>query len=102
MFTKVYCRTYFPKANVRACITPWMRPCGIFHAIHRYLECGGDRTIISELLPVLRSIFEHHVRGTLFGIHVDAADGLLAAGQEGYQLTWMDATYGISRRQTSE
>lgn len=62
-----------------------------FHAIHRYVERSGDRAILDELLPVLRSIFEHHVRGTSFGIHVDPADGLLSAGQEGYQLTWMDA-----------
>lgn len=62
-----------------------------FHAIHRYIERSGDRAVLDELFPVLKSIFEHHVRGTLFGIHVDPADGLLAAGQEGYQLTWMDA-----------
>ena len=29
--------------------------------------------------------------GTRFGIGVDPADGLLAQGAEGYQLTWMDA-----------
>ena len=31
------------------------------------------------------------MRGTRFGIHVDPADGLLAQGAAGYQLTWMDA-----------
>ena len=36
-------------------------------------------------------IVEHHLRGTKFSIHVDPNDGLLAQGQEGYQLTWMDA-----------
>jgi predicted glycogen debranching enzyme len=37
------------------------------------------------------SIFEHHLNGTLFGIRVDPADGLIRQGEEGYQLTWMDA-----------
>ena len=34
---------------------------------------------------------DHHLRGTRFGISVDPQDGLLRQGQEGYQLTWMDA-----------
>ncbi|HET6882729.1 MAG TPA: amylo-alpha-1,6-glucosidase, partial [Pirellulales bacterium] len=46
------------------------------------------------LLPMLRTSIEHHQRGTRFGIHVDPADGLLAQGQPGYQLTWMDAKVG--------
>ena len=34
------------------------------------------------------------MRGTRFGIGVDPQDGLLSQGQEGYQLTWMDAKVG--------
>ena len=34
------------------------------------------------------------MRGTKFNIHVDPEDGLLVQGQEGYQLTWMDAKMG--------
>ena len=62
-----------------------------FHAINRYLELTGDRTILRHTLPKLLDIVDHHVRGTRFGIHVDAGDGLLAQGAPGYQLTWMDA-----------
>jgi predicted glycogen debranching enzyme len=62
-----------------------------FHAIHRYLQSTGDRATLRQLLPKLKSIFDHHVRGTRFGIGVDPADGLLRQGAEGYQLTWMDA-----------
>ena len=40
---------------------------------------------------MLQSIIEHHLAGTHFNIHVDPADGLIAAAAEGYQLTWMDA-----------
>ena len=62
-----------------------------FHAIHRYLLATDDRATLRQLMPKLKSIFEHHMKGTRFGIAVDPADGLLHQGQEGYQLTWMDA-----------
>jgi predicted glycogen debranching enzyme len=62
-----------------------------FHALHRYLVATGDRSTLRQLLPKLMSIVEHHLHGTLFGIGVDPADGLIKQGQEGYQLTWMDA-----------
>ena len=62
-----------------------------FHAIDRYVRCTGDRLTLSLLYPTLKSIVDHHVRGTRFGIHVDERDGLLAQGAPGYQLTWMDA-----------
>ncbi len=65
-----------------------------FHALHRYTELTGDRATLKLLLPKLVDIVDHHMRGTRFGIGVDPADGLLRQGQEGYQLTWMDAKVG--------
>ena len=62
-----------------------------FHAIDRYLEYTGDRSILRRVLPKLMDIVECHLRGTHFGIHVDQEDGLLTQGAQGYQLTWMDA-----------
>ena len=62
-----------------------------FHALHRYVEVTGDRHTLVRTLPKLESIVEHHLRGTRFGLGVDPADGLLVQGEEGYQLTWMDA-----------
>jgi predicted glycogen debranching enzyme len=62
-----------------------------FHAIHRYVTATGDRGTLRQLFPKLKSIFECHMKGTRFGIGVDRADGLLRQGEEGYQLTWMDA-----------
>jgi predicted glycogen debranching enzyme len=62
-----------------------------FHAVHRYLVATGDRSTLRQLLPTLKSIVDHHVTGTRFGIGVDPADGLVRQGEEGYQLTWMDA-----------
>jgi predicted glycogen debranching enzyme len=65
-----------------------------FHALNRYLERTKDRNTLESLLPVLIDIVEHHLRGTKFNIHVDRNDGLLAQGEAGYQLTWMDAKIG--------
>ena len=58
------------------------------------MEYTGDRTTLRLLLPKLVDIVDHHMRGTRFGIGVDPADGLLRQGQQGYQLTWMDAKVG--------
>jgi predicted glycogen debranching enzyme len=65
-----------------------------FHAIDRYLRVTGDRRTLIKLLPILRDVLEHHMRGTRFGIHVDPNDGLMSQGAPGYQLTWMDAKAG--------
>ncbi len=62
-----------------------------FHAIQRYLLATDDRATLRQLMPKLKSIFDCHMKGTRFGIGVDANDGLLRQGEEGYQLTWMDA-----------
>jgi predicted glycogen debranching enzyme len=62
-----------------------------FHALDRYLAYTGDRETLRLLLPLLEDIVKAHVRGTSFGIGMDADDGLLRQGQEGFALTWMDA-----------
>jgi len=65
-----------------------------FIAAQRYLERSGDEAFVRDtLLPVLRDIVAWHERGTRHNIHVDD-DGLLTAGSEGDQLTWMDAKVG--------
>jgi len=69
--------------------TLWM-----FWAAHKYLQYTKDRTfILSELLRPFQEIVDWHVRGTRYGV-VAADDGLLCAGEEGTQLTWMDAKVG--------
>jgi predicted glycogen debranching enzyme len=65
-----------------------------FHALGRYLKYSEDRSTLRLLLPTLVDIVERHLSGTKFNIHVDHEDGLLAQGEEGYQLTWMDAKMG--------
>jgi len=62
-----------------------------FHALDRYVRATGDDATLRLILPRLNEIVDHHLRGTRFGIGVDPVDGLLRQGEEGYQLTWMDA-----------
>ena len=64
------------------------------HAVAEYARATGDERLVDDLLPTLRDIVEAHVAGTRFGIGVDPADGLLWAGEPGFQLTWMDAKAG--------
>jgi predicted glycogen debranching enzyme len=65
-----------------------------FVAIYRYVQTTQDRSfILNEILPVLKDIIDYHFKGTLYNIKV-AEDGLLYAGENGQQLTWMDAKVG--------
>jgi len=66
--------------------TLWM-----FAAVERLAEGTGSLATARGLFPMLSDIVAWHVRGTRYGIGVDLADGLLRAGEEGAQLTWMDA-----------
>ncbi len=68
-------------------------------AVHEYLEAAAaagrpaparDRTALGR---AVQDILAGHVRGTRYGIKA-ADDGLLAAGEPGVQLTWMDAKVG--------
>lgn len=65
-----------------------------FIACYRYQQSSGDLAFIEhEMLPVFRTIVDWHEKGTFYHIHVDT-DGLLYAGEDGVQLTWMDAKVG--------
>ncbi|MBI5928931.1 MAG: glycogen debranching enzyme family protein [Chloroflexi bacterium] len=63
----------------------------------------ADMALIEALYPVLREAIDWYFKGTRFHIHVDAADGLLFAGEKtikseksstATQLTWMDVKIG--------
>ena len=62
-----------------------------FEAIRAYYAATGDGDLVRDLFPVLAEIIAWHQRGTRYNIHLDPTDGLLHAGAEGVQLTWMDA-----------
>ncbi len=60
-------------------------------AIRRYFAATGDVSLMAELYPAMKSIIAWHIRGTRYNIRMDEDDALLYAGEEGMQLTWMDA-----------
>lgn len=62
-----------------------------FQAIRSYFDATKDKDLLQRLFPKLSDIIDWHHKGTRYGIKVDPADGLLSGGQDGVQLTWMDA-----------
>ena len=66
--------------------TLWM-----FQALAAYLRASGDWHFIASHLDAIESVIDWHVRGTRHNIHMDERDGLLAGGEEGIAVTWMDA-----------
>jgi len=63
-------------------------------AVRAYHAATRDAGLVKALFPVLADMIGWHVKGTRYGIGVDAADGLLRAGEPGVQVTWMDAVVG--------
>jgi predicted glycogen debranching enzyme len=68
-------------------------------AVHEYLEAmgaAGERLAVADLRRLrdaVEAILSGYAAGTRYGIRADG-DGLLAAGEPGVQLTWMDAKVG--------
>jgi predicted glycogen debranching enzyme len=62
------------------------------HAACEYLRLSGDRPGFGgQIQSACLDIVEAYRGGTDFGIGMDPADGLVTAGDESTQLTWMDA-----------
>lgn len=60
-------------------------------AVQRYADAGGDAGLVAqELVPALAGIAHAYQEGTELGLAVDAA-GLLRAGRDDLNATWMDA-----------
>ncbi|MBS1717884.1 MAG: glycogen debranching enzyme family protein [Armatimonadetes bacterium] len=69
--------------------TLWMA-----NAMYALLQAEWDIAFANECLEILHDVVDWHFKGTLYGIKVDPQDGLLTQGQDGLQLTWMDAKVG--------
>lgn len=64
----------------------------LLHGATEYARLSGDAPGFRDLLlPACLNIIEWYTKGTEFGVRVDPADGLVTAGDESTQLTWMDA-----------
>ncbi len=66
----------------------------LFQAVAAYLRTSGDWRFLADRLEALEGIIDWHVGGTRHNIGMDHRDGLLAGGEAGYALTWMDARVG--------
>ncbi len=62
-------------------------------AIDQYVRATGDVETAAELFPVMNEIISWYRRGTWHSVRV-GDDGLVAAGERGLILTWMDAKHG--------
>lgn len=66
--------------------TLWM-----FEAVRALVEHTGDRAFVkAHLYDALKDAVDWYEKGTRYHIRVDD-DGLVTGGEEGVQLTWMDA-----------
>jgi predicted glycogen debranching enzyme len=63
----------------------------LFQAVAAYLRASRDWRFVADRLEALEAVIDWHVRGTRHNIRMDPADGLLAGGEDGIALTWMDA-----------
>lgn len=63
-----------------------------FEVVYLYFKASQDEAFVKEALPVMESIISWYVKGTKYGIHMDE-DGLIAEGEDLWQLTWMDVRY---------
>ncbi len=65
-----------------------------FEAVNKYIQYTGDYEFVErKLYRSMVQILDAYKKGTLHNIHMDA-DGLIIAGDEKTQLTWMDAKMG--------
>ncbi|HQH12239.1 MAG TPA: amylo-alpha-1,6-glucosidase, partial [Candidatus Sumerlaeota bacterium] len=61
------------------------------HAVYEYYQATKDLDAIrTPFMEVIKDIIQHYIKGAPFGIGQDS-DSLISGGEEGWQLTWMDA-----------
>jgi 4-alpha-glucanotransferase len=65
-----------------------------FEAWRAYFDATQDEKSLKAVFSVLEEMIDWHIKGTRYGIGMDPDDHLLAAGETGVQLTWMDAKVG--------
>lgn len=63
------------------------------HAVYLYYVKTKDIPLIAEMWPVMKEIVKWYRKGTAHGIRMDE-DGLILAGRELDQVTWMDVRIG--------
>lgn len=59
------------------------------NAVYEYYRASGDKAFVEEAMPTINEIIHWYKEGTDFHIKMDV-DGLIMAGSDLEQLTWMD------------
>ncbi len=62
-----------------------------FYALDHYLRATRKHEFLEDFYQHLVKTIDRYIQGASHGIHVDTADGLLAASQSEKALTWMNA-----------
>ena len=62
----------------------------LFIVMYEYHQKFGDKKFVKKFIKKLESIIDHHTKGARYQIKVSDA-GLMRGGEDGVQLTWMDA-----------
>lgn len=63
------------------------------NAVYKYYKYTGDIELVHDVYDKLNEIIKFYKKGTDYDIKMDK-DGLITAGNENTQLTWMDAKVG--------
>ena len=61
-----------------------------FIAMYEFYQKFNNKKFIQKYLSDLEDILKYHIKGTRYNIKVDKS-GFVNGGEEGWQLTWMDA-----------
>ncbi|TVQ92343.1 MAG: glycogen debranching protein [Chromatiaceae bacterium] len=84
----------FPGAGAAAAYNTVDAALWYLEAWRAYHQVSGDDAALELAWPALTAICAGYRDGTRYGIGMDAADGLIRAGEPGLALTWMDAKAG--------
>lgn len=83
----------FPEGDCNPMYNSVDAPLLFINTAYEYIKFSGDEAFTEEIFPVLEPIVENYKKGTDFHIKMDA-DGLILAGADLEQLTWMDVRVG--------
>ena len=79
----------FPEGGATAMYNSVDAPLLFINMVKRYADASGDKDFAKEMLPVMLRIEMAYENGTDYHIRMDD-DGLISAGADKEQLTWMD------------
>lgn len=83
----------FPEGDAKPMYNSADAPLLFVNAVYEYLQFSNDMEFLPEIWPVLQDIIFYYKKGTKYHIHMDT-DGLIMAGADKEQLTWMDVRVG--------